>query len=891
MFEIKYKNCLEHHDKIKNLYKYYINDKNHYIKIINGLEIFNIIITSNDTLLINNKEVYNKIKLILKPHEQIKINLLQLDKNSKLNKIKLYYEKKEINNIDENDIIINNNYKIKKNILHITHNFGGYIDIYINNMINIMNDFNHFVINIIDNDNVLYNNKMIKLNDIIKFKITDVIIHHLLYIKKDKIKMCNILDFINTFNINKFFIVHDYFLLYKNNPLPQKNEIISENDIDFIKCTNYFKSMNNVFFNSVTCYENYNKYISTDNYIILNNIPDIDIYNERIFTNDKISYNIAILENIYLNNNESNLITNNILEYFLQYFPKYKFYIFGEYNQISENVTIINSYNNKNIYNLIDKYDIDYFLFVSLFQETYSYNLSIALHTGLPIIYPQIYSYIERTMLYNNCYVYNENKIDSIYYILENIKKNNTNNKIVCFIHFTNLGNGFNIFNEQINRIKDSGLYDKLDYIFVTILGKHINILNDYKIKVIYFSENELEWEFPTIKLIKDFSDKLTENIKILYINTRGLFNKMCFCELRNYLEYFLIDKYEICLNLLNNYYCVGVNQQFNFKHKINHFFCNFWWSNSKYIKKLIILKKSKNRYNAVNYLIGDFNKVDYRYTFSLHHYNNDLSKFMIKPYEYNIEIIKSYILSKLDSTYIKKKKIYGVYFICCIDDYYNIVEEQINLLISNGLYNITDKILCFICKFEEKILHILKQYDKIQIISTNENLYEKYAINNYKKYISDDYYLYYFHSRTNKCLNDLRILCNHFTLTKWRISLELLNYYDCVGINLKQFPKLHYYGNYFWSKSEHLNKLVDLDDNNLFPEMYICSYIKTNKICIYQSQIINKHTEYEKYIYNEISDKELIYNITIIPEFNKIDKKCINNMSETELFQGSHIL
>ena len=72
---------------------------------------------------------------------------------------------------------------------------------------------------------------------------------------------------------------------------------------------------------------------------------------------------------------------------------------------------------------------------------------------------------------------------------------------------------------------------------------------------------------------------------------------------------------------------------------------------------------------------------------------------------------------------------------------------------------------------------------------------------------------------------------------------------------------------------------------------MYICSYIKTNKICIYQSQIINKHTEYEKYIYNEISDKELIYNITIIPEFNKIDKKCINNMSETELFQGSHIL
>jgi len=438
---------------------------------------------------------------------------------------------------------------------------------------------------------------------------------------------------------------------------------------------------------------------------------------------------------------------------------------------------------------------------------------------------------------------------------LENINEN-LNNKIVCFIHFTNVGNGYEIFMDQINNIKKSNLYNKLDYIFVIMIGPHKYLPQDYKIKIIYYSENIQEWELPCIQRIKYFSDNICQNIKILYLHTKEVLNKPCAYEYewRKYLEYNLVENHELCLNLLDKYYSLGVNQQFYFDNeniKRNHFFGNFWWSNSNYIKKLPYFINSEDRYFTEHYLIGDLSKTDYRYTFSLHHINYDLYKIPIQPIEYNYEIIKINTINNLQNKFIKNRKIFGLYFICCIGNYYKIVQEQILSIVSSGLYDITDKIYCFICNYNKDILNVINKYDKFIIISTNENLYEKYAINNYKKYINDnEYYLYYFHSksvsRQEKYYNDWRILCDYFTLTKWRLSIELLKYYDCVGTNMKQFPKIHYSGNYWWSKSEHLNKLYDIDDKYLSPEMYIMSYMKTNKICIYQSNDTHGNTKYD---------------------------------------------
>ena len=646
---------------------------------------------------------------------------------------------------------------------------------------------------------------------------------------------------------------------------------------------------------------------------------DIDNYNNRIYPQKKDNYNICLLGVISAEHKGKNLASNIFKLY--KNNPKYKFIILGEFNEIHDNLIVTGKYNNNNIFNLIKEYDIDCFLFVSIVEETYSFTLSIALKTGLPIIYNNIGSYTNRLKNYSNCFGYDENNIDKIHDIfieidnnaytdnkkydnsyklyknlpefseflkndnilnfnLDNIKDNLFHNN-VCFIHFTNINNGLDIFLDQINNIKISGLYDKLDYIFVTLLGNHVYLPQDYKIKLIYYSSNSLELEYPSIIRIKYFSDIIPKNINILYINNNSILQKSNSFDYREYLEYFLIINNNICLNELKYYNCIGVNQQFycntDYNNK-NHFYGNFWWSKTYYIKKLSILNENSNDVDLKHYLLNNDKKNDPRYYLSLHYTEKNLNEQHILPTEYNLEIIKKNIIININNKYIKKKNIYGVYFICCIGNYYRVVKKQIRKLIISGLYIKTDKILCFICKVQDDILLFLNKYNKIKIISTDDNLFEKFAINNYKNYLSGDYYLYYFHSksvsRTEKNYHDWRRILDYFTLTKWRLSIELLEYYDCVGINLCNFPKIHFSGNYWWTTSEHLNKLKQIeDDYYLSPEMYLCSYPKTNKICIYKTNVIYGNTECPQKLYININDTDLINNISIFPKLNECEK------------------
>jgi hypothetical protein len=198
--------------------------------------------------------------------------------------------------------------------------------------------------------------------------------------------------------------------------------------------------------------------------------------------------------------------------------------------------------------------------------------------------------------------------------------------------------------------------------------------------------------------------------------------------------------------------------------------------------------------------------------------------------------------------------KIFGVYFICCINNYLEVVKEQLSIL-DKGLINVTTNVIIFITKYNKdtcwELDNILNSYDKFILIKTEDNLYEKYAINNYKKYITEkEYYLYYFHTKGLKEKNDplinifssRRQLLNYYTLEQYNINIKLLQDYDAVGCSLNLYPKKHFSGNFWWSKSSYLQNLENINDNYLSPEMYIlsnnnCNYISlandTNNILI----------------------------------------------------------
>jgi len=230
---------------------------------------------------------------------------------------------------------------------------------------------------------------------------------------------------------------------------------------------------------------------------------------------------------------------------------------------------------------------------------------------------------------------------------------------------------------------------------------------------------------------------------------------------------------------------------------------------------------------------------------------------------------------------------IYGVYFICCLNNYLDIVREQLTEIKNSGLYNHTTQLLLFVTLYDEnnvELQNLLQEFDKknkFKLITTSENLYEKFAICNYKKYIShcNDYYLYYFHTKGISKVSDnifsrRRKILDFYILNKYNISIKLLETYDAVGCSLNKYPKLHFSGNFWWSKSSHLNKLNDdIGNGYLAPEMYVCSFLDGKYISLNNNTnngIVNN--------FILLNDTNIMDNVTTI-SIENVEHKVLLNM------------
>jgi hypothetical protein len=219
---------------------------------------------------------------------------------------------------------------------------------------------------------------------------------------------------------------------------------------------------------------------------------------------------------------------------------------------------------------------------------------------------------------------------------------------------------------------------------------------------------------------------------------------------------------------------------------------------------------------------------------------------------------------------------IYGVYYICCFGDFYlSIIEEQLSILVTSGLYNKTKKIFIFISLYNNenhRLNNLLKKFDvnnKFELITSPLNLYEKFAINNYRNYInknnnnSSEYYIYYFHTKAitrpmNSEYHNRRKNLNYYILKKHELCLKLLNKYDVIGCTLYRYPKIHFSGNFWWSKSTHIQRLKKtVSDNYLACEMYICSYVNGKYISL--SNTTNNTHDKNRLEENIFSNDELI--------------------------------
>lgn len=188
----------------------------------------------------------------------------------------------------------------------------------------------------------------------------------------------------------------------------------------------------------------------------------------------------------------------------------------------------------------------------------------------------------------------------------------------------------------QIEKMKLSGLYDKADIIHATLNTKDFlgncfvdeNTIIDFfkKYPKIEYSFHENRYEYAGINKVWELGQK--ENMNILYIHAKGVSNKYrifnkpheksqlkidSIKSWRELLEYFVIEKWQECVEKLETFDNVGVTCNNSW------YWGNFWWTQTKHIKNKTAppLRASRWDYEAwLNANSDSTNFEFYRFTF-----------------------------------------------------------------------------------------------------------------------------------------------------------------------------------------------------------------------------------------------------------------------------------
>ena len=226
--------------------------------------------------------------------------------------------------------------------------------------------------------------------------------------------------------------------------------------------------------------------------------------------------------------------------------------------------------------------------------------------------------------------------------IFNNYKLNICSKKTYIYIHVCCINNWMEVFDTLILDIKKSGLYNKIHEIRCNILTEtrdNFSFFNHDKIKIIGTSSNLNAYETSTLRLL--YQHSLLEDFNVLYLHTKGIRHNNTNINITDwvkYLSYFNIYKHDICINQLSNFDAVGVNLQ-NEPHF--HYSGNFWWSKSKYIKKLSL--PIQHEYNSPEFWITKTKIGNYLslWKSNINHYCHRYTE--DKYIDKNIDIEKAY--------------------------------------------------------------------------------------------------------------------------------------------------------------------------------------------------------------------------------------------------------
>lgn len=190
----------------------------------------------------------------------------------------------------------------------------------------------------------------------------------------------------------------------------------------------------------------------------------------------------------------------------------------------------------------------------------------------------------------------------------------------------------------------------------------------------------------------------------------------------------------------------------------------------------------------------------------------------------------------------VDRKGIIGFWHICMTNNYFEIISEQLELLVKSELYENSSYIYvgCLGSKEDfDKVSELFSKHSKIRLeFNGDQSQFEFPTLLHFKK-VSDsepEFFGFYFHTKGvsypgNEGGKHWRDYMNYYCITKWKDNLgKLMEGYNTCGVKLlnnNSFP-MHYSGNFWWVNSSYAKTLRPIEVLNkkdrFQAEMWVCS-------------------------------------------------------------------
>ena len=142
------------------------------------------------------------------------------------------------------------------------------------------------------------------------------------------------------------------------------------------------------------------------------------------------------------------------------------------------------------------------------------------------------------------------------------------------------------IYQQQMHRLYTSGLMDECEFIHIGVVGDNEMFTVPPKAKV-HKNERLTKDEGETVEAMYRFCcDPNNSHYNVLFFHSKGASRQFVpqLHAWRLFLEYYVLDKWQDCVRMLDQYHTAGVKLRMK---PYPHYSGNFWWGRADYLATL----------------------------------------------------------------------------------------------------------------------------------------------------------------------------------------------------------------------------------------------------------------------------------------------------------------